>query len=537
VKRARPAQVLILGGGFAGISAAMELSRKKTAGEVDVHLVNNENYFVFQPLLPEVISCSIEPSHVINPIRQLCKDIHFHYGTVTHIHLRNQTVTVAGPDGKQSHILLFDHLIWALGLIVDLSRIPGMAEHACPLKTLGDAFHLRNRILTRLEEADQEIDEDARRAALTFVVVGGGFSGVEVAGGINDLIKSVLRYYPRARQTGYRVVLAHAGERILNELDASLAGFAEEKLKSRHIEVLLNTTVVEATPGALIFADGASVSAGTIVCTVGNAPNPLVPETALPNRHGRIFADGYLHVQGFERLWAIGDGALVPHPYRDGFCPPTAQYAIRQGTACARNVLAQIREGSLQPFRFGGIGQLALIGRRCGVAQLFGWKISGAVAWFLWRSIYWSKIPGIRTKLRVAIDWAMDALFPRDITMVETQRTSQLRRAHYRAGDVVFRQGEVGDRFFIIVSGEVEIFREEPGHPPQRLGTRSQGESFGELALLKQVPRTATVRCVTPVDVMTMTRVDFLRLVSTHGAMRKLMEDQMSVLAYSDKGS
>jgi len=176
----RPTQVLILGGGFAGISAALELSRKKRRGEIDVHLVNNENYFVFQPLLPEVISCSIEPAHVINPIRHLCKEVRFHYGTVTDLHLRDRTVTVAGPDGKQTVIIVFDHLIWALGLTVDLSRIPGMAEHGTPLKTLGDAFHLRNHILTRLEEADQQPDEAARRTALTFVVVGAGFSGVQI---------------------------------------------------------------------------------------------------------------------------------------------------------------------------------------------------------------------------------------------------------------------------------------------------------------------------------------------------------------------
>lgn len=521
-------RVVILGGGFGGVMTARALARRvRRRAPVEIHLVSDENYFVFQPMLPEVVSCGLEPSHIINPIRQLCPGVSFHCAAMQHIDLTRREVTLTGADARKTHVLPFDHLVIALGQTMDLSRIPGMAEHSLPIKTLGDAFHLRNHVLSRLEEADIEDDPETRARLLTFVAVGGGFSGVETIAELNDMIKAVLAYYPRARATGCRMVLLHSRERILNELSADLADFAQKKLRARGVELRLSSRVSEATDGGVTLADGTALNAGTVVSTVGNAAHPFVARTSLPQQAGRILVDEFLRVTGFQDLWALGDAALVPDVHRGGHCPPTAQYAMRQGAVCARNILATIAGRPLKPFRFGGLGQMAIVGRRCGVASILGIKIAGILAWFLWRSVYWFKLPGLRSKIRVGIDWALDVFFPRDIAKLAVGRTEVLHRAHYRAGEAIIRQGEIADRFYIIESGEVEVVREAPGEAEQRLAVRCAGDAFGEVALLKDTPRTATVRCLTPVDVIAFSRKEFRSMVGSYDSLRRLLEQKL----------
>jgi len=522
---AKRTRVVILGGGFGGIRAALEFGRiARRAPDLEVHLVSEENYCVFQPLLAEVVAGGIEPAHIVNPIRQLCAGCEFHCATVQSIDLERRTVTMAGADARRVLVLPWDHLVLALGQVVDLSRIPGMVEHSFPIKTLGDAFHLRNHVLMRLEQAELEPDEGVRRRLLTFVTVGAGFSGVETAAEVHDMIRAVLPYYPVASRTGHRMILVHSRDRILNELDAGLSEFAQKELTARGVEILFNLRTQEATAEGVRLSDDRFLPAGTVVCTVGNAPLPLILHSGLPQEGGRVLVDETLRVKGRDDVWAVGDVARVPDRRRGGSCPPTAQYAVRQGRQCARNVLAAVRGGAPAPFEFGGLGQLAVVGRRCGVAQVFGLKISGLVAWMLWRSVYWSKLPGFLCKLRVGLDWLIDLFFPRDITMFEVRRTEQLRVAHFRAGDTIIQQGEIGDRFYVIQRGQVEIVREEPGLPPRRIAEKGAGESFGEVALLKETPRTATVRCLTAVDVLTFGRADFRRLVESYGVVRAQME-------------
>jgi len=524
-------RIVILGGGFAGVATAKELQRLTRGDEsIVVHLVNDENYFVFQPLLPEVVSCGIEPVHILNPIRQLCPGVQFHCGTVAHLDRDAQTVTVVSVDEKRLRTLPFDHLIWSLGLKTDFSRVPGMPEHAYPLKTLGDAFHLRNQILHCLEEADQETDEALRTKDLTLVTIGGGFSGVETVAELHDMMKTVLPFYPRAARTGHRAILIHSGDRILQELDAGLSTFAQAKLEARGVQVQLKVRVKEVSDEGVTLSTGETIPAGIVICTVGNSPHPLVPKMGLSQEGGRIRTDEYLRITGTVNLWAVGDAALIPDLERGGVCPPTAQYAMRQGARCARNVVATIRGEALRPFRFGGVGQLACIGRRTAVGRVLGVHIAGFLAWLLWRAVYLAKVPGLRCKVRVATDWALDLLFPRDIAKIDLRRTEQLARAHYREGDVIVRQGEIGNHFYIIESGQVEVIREDPGEPPKCLGVRGAGTSFGEIALLKDAPRTATVRCLTPVDVVKFARQDFLTLTRSHDAIRGLLEKEAQAI-------
>ena len=528
--------VLILGAGFGGISLARELARlTQTDRCLDIHLVNQENYFVFQPMLPEVVSCAIEPSHILNPLRHLCPNVTVHLATIANIDLKCRAVTLVGTDSRRPWELSYDHLAITLGLTMNLQTVPGMADHALPLKTLGDAFHLRNHVLSRLEEANSESDEALRQAILTFVTIGGGFSGVETMAALNDMVKAALSYYPKAQATGARMVLIHSRASILNELEPGLAQFARQKLEEHGVECRLGTTVTEITPHSVRLSTGEHLSARTAICTVGNAPHPLLTELALPHERGRILVEPTLQVQGVSNLWALGDAAQVPDVTRKGWCPPTAQYAMRQGRQAARNILSAVRGQAPQPFQFKGLGQMAIVGKHCGVAQIWGWKISGFVAWALWRSVYLMKLPGLRCKLRVALDWTMEVIFPRDIAKIDVQRTEHLKHAHFQKGDVILREGEIGDRFYIIESGEVEIIHQEPGQPEQRLALRSTGDSFGELALLKDAPRAATVRCVTAVDVLIFNRKDFLTLVGSYNVFRHHMEDEATAVAEFQK--
>ena len=543
MKERDPIQVVIVGGGFAGISIGIELGKlTKRDRSIDVHLVSNENYFVFQPLLPEVVSCSVEPSHILNPIRHLCPHVHFHCAGVNGIHTERNQVSIVGTDARRARALPYDHLILCPGLAMDASKVPGMAEHSLPIKTLGDAFHLRNHVLSRLEQADVEGDDEQRTRELTFVAIGGGFSGVETVAGLNDMLKDVLTFYPQARKTGYRVILIHGTERILNELDEGLATFAHQKLQERGVEIMLNTRVNEITPTGVVLSNGERIGAETVISTVGNSPHPMISKFAIPQEKGRIIVDECLRIQGAENLWAIGDSALVPDLRRGGFCPPTAQYALRQGRHCARNVLRTIRNQPVRPFEFGGLGQLAIVGRHCGVAQIFGWRIAGWIAWLMWRSVYLMKLPGIRSKVRVGLDWSLDLLFPRDITKIEVQKTEQLKRAHFQRGEHIINQGEIGDRFYIIEAGQVEIVRKEPGRPEECLAVRGEGDSFGEIALIHDVVRTATVRCLTPVDVVTFNRRDFQTLVGSYEVLRtplraRIDKELSELTSRSDSGA
>ena len=526
----KPVRVVILGGGFAGISAARELSRlAKQDTSLEVHLVNNENYFVFQPLLPEVVSCSIEPSHILNPIRLLCPTARFHCATVQELDLDARRLRLIGADVRQPHTLSYDHLVFGLGLRMNLSRIPGMSEHSLPLKTLGDAFQLRNHVLRCFEQAELLDDEAERRKMLTVIVVGGGFSGVETIGALYDMMRSILAWYPRARTTGCRAVLIHSGDRLLQELTAELGNFATTVLKRRGIEVLLKTSVSEATPDGVTLSTGESFRAGTVICTVGNSPHELFETLRLPQERGRLLVDECLRVPGQAHLWAVGDNALVPNIKRGGVCPPTAQYATRQGVRCAGNIIAVIHGRPAMPFSFGGFGQLASVGHHAGVGRLLGINVSGIAAWLLWRSVYLAKVPSLRSKIQIGLDWLLEILFPRNITMMNLERTSQLKRAHYRAGDIICHQGDVGDHFYIIQAGEVEILRSENG-AETRVAIRSAGDSFGELALLKKIPRTATVRCLTSVEVILVSSQDFSTLVAGSRLFRSQMSQEAAIV-------
>ncbi|HET9488157.1 MAG TPA: FAD-dependent oxidoreductase [Methylomirabilota bacterium] len=505
----QPTRIIILGGGFGGVYAALEL--EKLVGRdpnVEIHLVSRENYLVFQPMLPEVISGSIGILDTITPIRRLCPRTTLYTRAVERIDLDRRRVTAAAGFGSGQFHLEYDHLVIALGNVTSFSGQPGLMEHALPFKYLGDALALRNRLIHVLEEADIERDPDMRRRLLTFVVAGGGFSGVEAVAELNDFVRAVARSFRTIRVEDLRVILLHAGPLILPELPASLAEFAQRLLIERGVEIRLNTRLHGATADAALLDGGECIPTRTLVSTVPAGPNPVVAALPVPKEKGRIVVGPDLELAGHPGVWAVGDCAWIRDAKTGEPCPPTAQHAIREARCVARNVVATLRSTPRQAFAFKALGKMGALGHHSAVAEVFGVKLSGFVAWWLWRTIYLMKLPGLDRKIRVAADWTLDLFLPPDIVQLKTDRAFTIQREHYEPGQTVFREGDRGDWLYVVVNGEVEI-AQRAGDGEMVLRRLGAGDCFGEIALVREGPRTATARCLSRVDILAVDREAF----------------------------
>lgn len=427
MNRDRQARIVILGGGFGGLYTALELEKVLARrSDLQVTLVNRENFFLFTPMLHEVAASDLDVTHIVNPVRKLLKRVKFFEGDVRSIDLEKRLVVVSHADDSHRHALEFDHLVVGLGSTTNFFSLPGLAERAFTMKSLGDALALRNRLLANLEAADFECAAGARGELLTVVVAGGGFAGVETIAGINDLVREALPFYPHLSEELIRTVLVHPGKYLLPELGKKLGAYTGRVLASRGIEVRLGTRVQSVTERGVELSDGEIVPTNAIVWTAGNSAHPLLAELPVPTDRGRLVTDEYLRVPDVPGLWAIGDCALIPDKKRGGVFPPTAQHALREGRVLARNLVASVDRKRLAPFVFSTLGQLAAIGKRRGVARIFGVNFSGFFAWWLWRTIYLAKLPRIEKKVRVALDWALDLVFSKDLVQLQTPRSASL---------------------------------------------------------------------------------------------------------------
>jgi NADH:ubiquinone reductase (H+-translocating) len=518
-------RIVILGGGFGGVYTAMGLEKLlKHEPAVEISLVNKDNYLVFQPMLPEVISGSIGILDVITPIRRLCPRTNLYTRTVEAIDVKNKTVTMSSGFRPRPHVLEYDHLVIALGNMTSFVGQPGLADHALPFKYLGDALVLRNHMIHALEEADIERDAEVRRALLTFVVAGGGFSGVEAIAELNDFVREGAKSFRNVNQSEIRVILLHAGDLILPELPKSLAEFAQKQLRKRGVEIRLNTRLAGATAESALLAGGERIPTKTLVSTVPSAPHPILAGLPTKIERGRIVTNELLQVPDQPNVWALGDCAWVPDIEAGGACPPTAQHALRQGTRLAHNIVATLRGEKLQPFKFKALGKLAGLGHRSAVAEILGVKLSGILAWFMWRSIYLMKLPGLDRKVRVAVGWFLDLLLPADIVQLRTDRAAGIARQHYESDETIFREGDKGDRLYIIVNGTVQIVSDRPNQPDTLIAAFGPGDCFGEMALISDNPRNATARTAGPVDVLTVDRDAFHALFSHLPPLRNLFQ-------------
>ena len=417
----RKKQIVILGGGFGGLYTALELEKSLgTNSDVEITLVNRDNFFLFTPMLHEVAASDLDPTDIVNPIRKLLRQTQFFVGNVEAIDLNTKKVAVCHGEGQHAHELSYDHLVIALGSVANFLNLPGVEERALTMKSLNDAVALRSRLIEHLDEADFECCPALRESLLTIVVAGAGFAGVETVAGVNDFLREAMKFYPNLTEEMIRVVLVEYGPDILSELDGSLGSYAQQKLAQRGVEIRLKTAVTSMSDMGIMLSDGTLIKTNTLIWTAGTAPNPLLAALPCPKEKERLIVDGTLEIPGWPGLWALGDCAAIRDPKSGKLYPPTAQHALRQGRVLARNIIATLRGTAKQPFIFSTIGQLAAIGRRTGVANIMGVKFSGFIAWWMWRTIYLSKLPRLEKKLRVALGWSLDLFFSKDLVQFKT---------------------------------------------------------------------------------------------------------------------
>ena len=515
-------RIVIIGGGFGGVKCAQTLSAHQRGGDTELVLFNKENHLVFSPLLADAVGSSLSLDDVIVPLRQLLPGVQCRTEEVRGIDLAARRLEYEGHDGLPRS-LDYDHVVIACGNISNLNVVPGMADHAFPLKTVGDAAVLRTHVLSQMEKAEVCDDPARRRWYLSFNIVGGGYSGVETAGEINDLVRSSLRFYSNIREDDVTVTLIHSRAELLPEISPSLREFVRVKMEKAGVTMRLNVRVMLATGEGVGLKDG-FVPGGTTVCTIGSTIAPVVERLATPKEKGRLLTGPDMRLSGQANAWALGDCACIINAHDGQPSPPTGQFAERQGRQCAENIVRVLAGEPTRPFAFKVLGQLCSIGGHSAVAEMMGFKLSGFIAWFMWRSVYLFKLPSWSRRVQVGFDWAWLLIFPRDLSCIKTDVTERISHAHYEPGDYIIKVGEPPSSFYVIEHGEVEIVRTSPEKPDgEVIATLGPGNFFGEQALINNKPRSASVRARTPLQVVVMGRNVFGTIAKSLAPLRETL--------------
>jgi NADH:ubiquinone reductase (H+-translocating) len=409
--------VVIAGGGFGGAMAARELERVMPVQSARLTLVNDVNFLLYTPFLPEAAAGTLEPRHVVTPLREILERTYLRLGTVVGHDPEARTIELRTREGEVER-LAYDQLLLALGSVSRALPVPGLSQHAVGFKTLADAIWLRNHVVETLEAANASEDPARREELLTYVFVGGGYAGLEALAELQDFAADAMESYPRARLHGMRWVLVEAADRVLPEIDPGLAEYALRQLRGRGIDIRLETTLEEVGPDRARLSDGETLATRTVVWTAGVAPHPSLRLLSLPlDERGRVPVDTHLRVEGMDSVWAIGDCAAAPDP-RGGLCPPTAQHAVRQGPIAARNIAAELGVGTPRPFEYRSNAAFVNLGRYKAVGRVGGRTFRGFPAWWMARTYHMSQIPGAARKARAVIDWTASLPFRRDLAEV-----------------------------------------------------------------------------------------------------------------------
>lgn len=504
--------IAIVGGGFAGVACARRLRRYFSPAQARLVLFSEENYMVFQPLLAEVAGCSIQPEVAATPLRVALPQVECRRERVLAVDLPERSLTYESYDGSK-RILKYDHIVIACGSSVNLSAVPGMADHALPFRTVADAVALRAQISNQLEQAAVCEDPGKRRCLLTFAVIGGGFSGVEVAGEINDLLKESQKYYPTIDPTEAEVILIHSRDQLLPEVSPSLRDFTKRKMEQNGVKIVLNQRVKLVTAEGVKLSDGTFFHAATTVGTVGTAPHPFVERMKADKEGGRLKTKPDMSLDDYDNAWAIGDCALVLNAFDNQASHPTGQMAERQGKQCAANIAAKLSGRPTKPFFFKPLGMLCAIGGHSAVAEILGFKLCGFITWWIWRTVYLMKLPSFSRKVKVALDWTWELIFGRDITGVRIDRANRIVDAYFPSGAFIFKRGDPATDFYVVEKGEVEVLRPlEEGKEPEVVAVFGPGDFFGEMALVEDRPRNASVRARLDTEVTVIGKGMFARM-------------------------
>ena len=408
--------ILIVGGGYVGMYTALRLQKKLRRNEARITIVDPQNYMTYQPFLPETAAGSLEPRHVVVPLRKVLKQCRVLTGLVTGIDHASRTATVLPLEGA-AYPVRYDVIVVAPGSVVRTLPIPGLVEQGIGFKTVGEAIYLRNHVLSRLDYAASVTDAEHRRRALTFVFIGGGYAGIEAFAELEDMARYATRYYDNVDPDDMRWVLIEATGRILPEVSVPMAEYTVKQLLKRNMDIRLSTRVDSLTGGHVVLTDGDEFDAETIVWTAGVKANPMLARTDLPlDEKGRLRCTADLRVEGVEDAWGAGDCAAVPDLTEPGsFTGPSAQHAVRQTKTLAANIVAAQRRRQLTDYRHKYVGSVASLGLYRGVAEVYGIKLRGWPAWFMHRTYHVSRMPTVNRKVRVLADWTLAIFFPREV--------------------------------------------------------------------------------------------------------------------------
>ncbi len=427
-------RILILGAGFGGSAVATELSHLlRGEGNGEITLVDADNYLLFTPMLTEAAGGELDTRHIVGRVQHLADRVKFIQGQVIKIDVaaKSVTVLVGAPElDPVERTLWADHVVIGLGSVTSYHHIPGVEEHSFGMKKLEDAAVVRKHALKCLERAALEDDPEKRKSLMTFVVGGGGFTGVETMAALNDMMREVRKRFPALKREQVRTVLIHQGDRLLPEITGELSAYAQKKLVERGVVVQLNREVSGAGDGYVEVKGEGKIPTRTLIWTAGETPSPAIATAdCKKGEHGGIVVDSCCQVPGHPGIWALGDNAEIPNPDGSGNYAPTAQNATREGKQIARNIVEALHGCPAQPFRYTPMGELALVGRRTGVARVFGWNFSGVIAWAMWRAVYLAKMPDGAQQIRILMDWIFDMTLGREITPLSPEAGSPAERA------------------------------------------------------------------------------------------------------------